>query len=42
LHPDDSLPLSPDITQAAAMQVLDDDMGWLAIVHQQQRGWDRS
>ena len=30
------------ITQAAAMQVLDDYMGWLAIVHQQQRGWDRS
>jgi len=30
------------ITQAAAMQVLDDDMAWLAIVHQPQRGWDRS
>jgi tetratricopeptide (TPR) repeat protein len=27
------------IQQAAAMQVLDDYMGWLAIVHQQQRGW---
>ena len=27
------------ITQAAAMQVLDDYMGWLAIVHQQVRGW---
>jgi tetratricopeptide (TPR) repeat protein len=28
------------ITEAAAMQVLDDYMGWLAIVHQRQRGWD--
>lgn len=28
------------ITEAAAMQVLDDYMGWLAIVHQSQRGWD--
>ena len=27
------------ITQAAEMQVLDDYMGWLAIVHQHQRGW---
>jgi hypothetical protein len=27
------------ITQAAEMQVLDDYMGWLAIVHRQQRGW---
>ena len=29
------------ITEAAEMQVLDDYMGWLAIVHQQQRGWNR-
>jgi tetratricopeptide (TPR) repeat protein len=29
------------ITQAATMQIFDDYMGWLAIVHQQQRGWDR-
>jgi tetratricopeptide (TPR) repeat protein len=28
------------ITEAAAMQVLDDYMGWLAIVHQNQRGWE--
>jgi len=28
------------IAEAAAMQVLDDYMGWLAIVHQSQRGWD--
>ncbi|MBM3223538.1 MAG: hypothetical protein FJZ47_07035 [Candidatus Tectomicrobia bacterium] len=28
------------ITQAAAMQVLDDYMGWLAMVHQRVRGWD--
>lgn len=27
------------ITQAAEMQVFDDYMGWLAVVHQQQRGW---
>jgi len=27
------------ITEAAAMQLLDDYMGWLAIVHQRQRGW---
>lgn len=27
------------ITQAAEMQVLDDYMGWLAIVHRQLRGW---
>lgn len=29
------------ITQAAEMRILDDHMGWLAIVHQQQRGWDQ-
>jgi tetratricopeptide (TPR) repeat protein len=29
------------VTEAAEMQVLDDYMGWLAIVHQQRRGWDR-
>ena len=29
------------ITQAAEMQVLDDYMGWLAIVHLRQRGWHR-
>ena len=29
------------ITEAAEMQVLDDYMGRLAIVHQQLRGWDR-
>ncbi len=28
------------ITQAAEMQVLDDYMGWLAIVHQRLRGWE--
>ncbi len=27
------------ISQAAAMQVVDDYMGWLAIVHQRLRGW---
>jgi len=27
------------ITQAAAMQVVDDYMGWVALVHQRQRGW---
>ncbi len=27
------------ITEAAEMRILDDYMGWLAIVHQQQRGW---
>jgi tetratricopeptide (TPR) repeat protein len=30
------------ITQAAAMQVLDDYMGWVAIVHQHLRGWGTS
>ena len=29
------------ITQAAAMQVVDDYMGWVAIVHQRLRGWDK-
>jgi lipoprotein NlpI len=29
----------PLITQAAEMQLLDDYMGWLAIVHRQLRGW---
>lgn len=29
------------IAQAAAMQVLDDYMGWLAIVHLRQRSWHR-
>jgi lipoprotein NlpI len=29
-----------DITQAAAMQVVDDYMGWVAMVHQHLRGWD--
>ncbi|MGE3537593.1 MAG: hypothetical protein AB7N91_09155 [Candidatus Tectimicrobiota bacterium] len=28
------------ITQAAAMQYLEDYMGWLALVHQQLRGWN--
>jgi lipoprotein NlpI len=28
------------ITQAAAMHVLEDYMGWLALVHQHLRGWD--
>jgi hypothetical protein len=28
------------ITQAASMQVLDDYMGWLALVHQHVRGWE--
>jgi tetratricopeptide (TPR) repeat protein len=30
------------MTQAAAMQVLDDYMGWVAIVHQHLRGWGTS
>ena len=30
------------ITQAAAMQVLEDYMGWLALVHQHLRGWHRT
>ena len=29
------------ITQAAAMQVVDDYMGWVAMVHQRLRGWDK-
>jgi lipoprotein NlpI len=29
------------ITQAAAMQVVDDYMGWVAMVHQHLRGWDK-
>ena len=28
------------ITQAAAMQVVDDYMGWVALVHQRLRGWE--
>ena len=28
------------ITQAAAMQIVDDYMGWVAMVHQHLRGWD--
>ena len=28
------------MTQAAAMQVVDDYMGWVALVHQHLRGWD--
>jgi len=28
------------VTQAAAMQVVDDYMGWVAMVHQRLRGWD--
>ena len=28
------------ITQAAAMQIVDDYMGWVAMVHQRLRGWD--
>ena len=28
------------ITQAAAMQVVDDYMGWVAMVHQRLRGWE--
>ena len=27
------------ISQAAAMQVVDDYMGWVAMVHQRLRGW---
>jgi hypothetical protein len=27
------------VTQAAELQLLDDYMGWLAIVHQRLRGW---
>jgi hypothetical protein len=27
------------ITQAAAMQIVDDYMGWVALVHQRRRGW---
>jgi tetratricopeptide (TPR) repeat protein len=30
------------MSQAAAMQVLDDYMGWVAIVHQHLRGWGTS
>jgi hypothetical protein len=29
------------ITQAAEMQVVDDYMGWVALVHQHLRGWDK-
>ena len=29
------------ITQAAAMQIVDDYMGWVAMVHQRLRGWDK-
>jgi len=29
------------ITQAAAMQVVDDYMGWVAMVHQRLRGWEK-
>jgi tetratricopeptide (TPR) repeat protein len=29
------------ITQAAAMQIVDDYMGWVAMVHQHLRGWDK-
>jgi len=29
------------ITQAAALQVVDDYMGWVAMVHQRLRGWDK-
>jgi len=29
------------IAQAAAMQVVDDYMGWVAMVHQHLRGWDK-
>jgi len=29
------------ITQAAEMQVVDDYMGWVALVHQRLRGWDK-
>jgi hypothetical protein len=30
------------ITQAAGMQVIEDYMGWVAIVHQRLRGWGHS
>jgi len=29
------------ITQAAAMQIVDDYMGWVAMVHQRLRGWNK-
>ena len=29
------------ISQAAEMQVVDDYMGWVALVHQRLRGWDK-
>ena len=29
------------ITQAAAMQIVDDYMGWVAVVQQHLRGWDK-
>jgi hypothetical protein len=29
------------ITRAAEMQVVEDYMGWVAIVHQRLRGWDK-
>ena len=37
----DALRACQHITQAAAMQVVDDYMGWLAMVHQRLRGWDK-
>jgi tetratricopeptide (TPR) repeat protein len=37
----DALRARQYITQAAAMQVVDDYMGWVAMVHQSLRGWDK-
>ena len=36
----DALRARQYITQAAAMQLVDDYMGWVAMVHQHLRGWD--
>ena len=36
----DALHARQYITQAAAMQIVDDYMGWVAMVHQHLRGWD--
>jgi tetratricopeptide (TPR) repeat protein len=37
----DAVRARQQITQAAEMQVVDDYMGWVAIVHQRLRGWDK-
>jgi lipoprotein NlpI len=37
----DAVRARQQITRAAEMQVVDDYMGWVAIVHQRLRGWDK-